>query len=170
MQLIEGSKKRGGKMPEKTVLYQIKSLEKMIARNLICNSENENSDISIEPAITPTQMQIIHYILEHLNQEVYQKDLEEILNLSRETVSGVLQTMEKNGLIVRITDNEDTRIKKIILNKNAKEIFLKNKQKIEELEKVILKDIAPKDMETFLDVINKMKENIKANKINKRKD
>ena len=74
---------------------------------------------------TPTQMQIMDYFLDNNKKEIFQKDLEDILHLRRATVSGVLQTMEKNKLIQRVTDEEDTRIKKIILNKKAKKIFEK---------------------------------------------
>ena len=40
-------------------------------------------------------------------------------------------------------------------------MFEKNEEKILELEKVITKEITKKDLETFLKVINKMKENLK---------
>ena len=109
---------------------------------------------------TQTQMQIISYIIKHQNEEVYQKDLEEVLNLRRATVSGVLHTMEKNNLIKRITDSKDTRVKKIILDGKTQEIFNKNEKKIEKLEKIITKDISKNDMDTFMKVLQKMKNNI----------
>lgn len=106
-------------------------------------------------------MQIINYILEHMKENIYQRDLENILNLRRATVSGVLQTMEKNKLIKRITDDNDTRAKKIILCENAKEIFLKSEKKFVELEETIVEGISNEELEVFLDVIKKMKENMK---------
>ena len=79
------------------VLYQLKSLEKIIIRNLLKDEEdhvlNCNNDLA---SLTPTQMQIVEYILNHNNEEIYQKDLENVLNLRRATVSGVLKTMKKN--------------------------------------------------------------------------
>ena len=105
-------------------------------------------------------MQIIAYILKHKNEDIYQRDLENVLKLRRATVSGVLKTMEKNGFIIRITDKEDTRIKKIILNKNAEEIFEKSEKKLDELEKIVIKDISKTDLKIFSNVIDKMKENI----------
>ena len=95
-------------MKEKNLLYQIRTLEKLVFREFIC-SENANF-----PILTPTQMQIVEYMLKHNEENVYQKDLETILNLRRATVSGVLQTMEKNGYIERVVDTEDSRIKKIL--------------------------------------------------------
>lgn len=139
------------------ILYQIKSLNKSVVRTLLSNIE---CSINFDRIPTPTQMQILEYIIKN-NKEVYQKDLETILNLRRATISGVLQTMEKNNLIERISHEEDARTKKIILTEKARIMFEKNEEKILELEKVITKDITKKDLETFLKVINKMKENLK---------
>lgn len=145
-------------MRENRLLYQIKTLEKLILRNLI-------DDIDLPSHPTPTQMQIIEYIIDGGNECVYQKDLEEILNLRRATVSGVLQTMEKNGLIERIIHDEDARVKRIILNDRAKEIFSKNKKKMEELETIIIKGIPSDKLENFSLVLDMMKENLKSNSI-----
>ena len=68
--------------------------------------------------------------------------------------------MEKNNLIKRITDSKDTRVKKIILDGKTQEIFNKNEKKIEKLEKIITKDISKNDMDTFMKVLQKMKNNI----------
>lgn len=146
---------------DQKVLYQIKNLDKMIFRCIFYGSNNEDECcIKSMKMPTQTQMQIIAYIIKHPNEEVYQKDLEEVLNLRRATVSGVLHTMEKNNLIKRVTDNKDTRAKKIILDCKAQYIFEQNRKKIEKLEEIIIKDISKSDMETFMKVIQKMKDNI----------
>lgn len=145
-------------MKEERLLYQIKSLEKMIFRALI-QEKDMIEEFNNHP--TPTQMQIMEYILKHQEEEIFQKDLEKVLNLRRATVSGVLQTMEKNNLIERITSKEDARIKTIILNPKAKEMFLEKEKRILELEKIVGKDIQKEDLEIFSNVLKKMKENIK---------
>lgn len=145
---------------EKKILYQIKNLDKMIFRCIFNGSNIEDCQIKDMKMPTQTQMHIIAYLIKHQNEEVYQKDLEEVLNLRRATVSGVLHTMEKNNLIKRLTDDKDTRIKKIILDEKAYQIFEKNRKKIEKLEKVAIEDISDNDMKTFLKVIEKMKKNL----------
>lgn len=149
-------------MKENNVLFQIKSLDKMICRTLVKDENiNEMETCSKKLNPTPTQIQIVKYILEHVDEEVYQKDLEEVLNLRRATVSGVLQTMEKNNFIERVVSQKDTRTKQIILNENAKQIFLKNKEKLDNLEEVIVKNISKKDLDVFFSVLKVMKDNIK---------
>jgi len=142
-------------MKEERMLYQIKSLEKMIFRAIV----QEEGCLDNHP--TPTQMQIMEYILEHRNIEIYQKDLEDVLNLRRATVSGVLQTMEKNGLIERVNHFDDARVKKIILHPNAEAMFKEKEKKIQEFENVIVEGINKKDLEVFSSVLKKMKDNIK---------
>lgn len=146
---------------ENNVLYQIKTLEKAIVRSFMKDHKCVFSNNMKPP--TATQHQIIQYILEHRDEEIYQKDLEKVLNLRRATVSGVLQTMEKNNLIERITDDSDTRIKKVILTKNAKKVFLDSEEKFKRLEKMVVSDIAEEDLDVFMKVITKMRENIKNN-------
>lgn len=140
-------------MKNRRVLYQIKSLEKSLLRH--------NKEKSIEEKeITPTQMEILLYIFKNEEKDIYQKDLENILNLRRATVSGVLQTMEKNNLITRVTDAEDTRTKKIILNEETKKIFLKHLKQFDEIEKVIVDGISEEELKVFFEVIQKMKNNV----------
>ncbi len=141
---------------EDSILYEVKQLEKVIFRNIVCTQSLDNK----QNIIPPTQMQIMAYMLNNVDKDIYQKDLERVLHLRRATVSGVLKTMEKNNLIDRIKNEDDIRGKKIILNDKAKNIFKEGKKKIKELEKIAVKDISKEDMNIFLNVISKMKSNI----------
>ncbi len=142
-------------MEKFNILKEIKSLDILILKKMQFEDKTEGERIP-----TPTQMQILEYILKHENEDIYQKDLENIFHLSRATVSSVLQTMEKYCLIDRVIDNTDTRTKKIILNKKTKEIFENHRKNFENLENKIVKDIKQEDLETFHKVLQKMKENI----------
>lgn len=145
-------------MKENSVLYQIRTLENIVIRNFICDNNLEFKKL---PKPTPTQMQIMDYILRHNEDEIYQRDLEEVLNLRRATVSGVLQTMEKNGLIIRVIDEMDARSKKVILSEGAKKLFSMKKKKFYEIEKKITANISKEEINNFLIVIEKMKNNLK---------
>lgn len=105
-------------------------------------------------------MQILGYMLEHSNEDVYQKDFEAVLKLRRATVSGILKTMEKNDLILRVIDDDDKRIKRLELTDYAKSIFSKTKNKLEKLEDSIAYGISEKDLKVFFYVIDEMKKNI----------
>jgi hypothetical protein len=62
--------------------------------------------------------------------------------------------------------SEKVEIKEILIKSNfidvahAKEIFVKNKEKLDNLEIIAKKGISEKDLDTFFAVIEKMKQNI----------
>ena len=144
-------------MKEKKLLYQIKELEKYIVLFLTkdrCNFQNIKTP-------TPTQIMIVNYIMTHDKNNVYQRDLEKELNLTRATLSGVLKTMERNKIITRVIDINDARSKKIILNSKYEEIFKNSQKKLFEIEKILTNNIDSKELITFNNVLNKMKDNIK---------
>ena len=89
------------------------------------------------------------------------RDIALALGLRRATLSEILKTMERNKLISRIPDKTDTRIKEIIISENAKQKFSDVKSTLNKAEKTIIKNIKPKDLETFFLVIKKMEENLK---------
>ena len=140
---------------DNSVLKNIK-----IFHQLVINSIGVK-DMPKYPSVTTTQIQIMEYIISRPKKCALQKEFEKVLGLSRATVSCVLITMEKNGLIVRITDNIDTRTKKIVLSSNAQRVFNSSKEKIKKIEDICLKDITEKDLNTFINVLSKMTENLK---------
>ena len=144
----------------KGILFQVKNLEKVILRKL-SPDELEKKDISdIEKRPTPTQMQIVGYILDNIDKEVYQKDLEDSLNLRRATISDVLQRMEKNGVIKREIASNGTRTKKILLTDKSKKFFEAGRNRMKDLENIAIKDIPDEELQIFSNVIDKMIENM----------
>ena len=112
-----------------------------------------------------TQLKIIEYLIK--NEHTYQKDLEKNLKLSRATISCVLKTMEKNKIIERCSNESDARSKEVKLNEKLKTKLEENIKEIGILEQNITKGIDKEDLEIFLKVLNKMKENIRSDKNDK---
>lgn len=146
---------------DNSVLKNIK-----IFHQLVINSIGVK-DMPKYPSVTTTQIQIMEYIISRPKKCALQKEFEKVLGLSRATVSSVLITMEKNGLIVRITDNTDNRTKKIVLSSDAQRVFNSSKEKIKKIEDICLKDITEKDLNTFINVLSKMTENLKEERYEK---
>lgn len=140
---------------EDKILYNVNLLHRLIARELVHSHEK-----FINPQFGPSQMIIIDYLMQHGNEVVYQKDLEIVLNLRRATVSGVLQTMEKNGLIERSISNNDVRCKEVILNDMAREMFGEKKKEFINLEKVLKNGLSEEEIEMFYHIILIMQDNI----------
>lgn len=134
------------------ILFKLKDLDKMIVRSLL-----DQEKLELLPS--PTQMQIIEYII-NSDEEVLQCDLEKAIKLRRATISGVLKTMEKKNLITRVISSKDARVKKIILSDKTKKMYLESKAKLEALEELITSNISDNKINIFLEVINKMQENL----------
>ena len=134
------------------ILYELKDLDYEVINRI--NKTNESIPIGI------TQVKIIEYLIK--SPVTYQKDLEKNLNLSRATISCVLKTMEKNKLIDRVSNTLDARSKEVVLNQNLKSNLEQNISEIKKIDKLITKDIDPNDLEIFLKVMKKMKENLRG--------
>lgn len=134
------------------ILFKLKDLDKMIVRSLL-----DQEKLELLPS--PTQMQIIEYII-NSDEEVLQCDLEKAIKLRRATISGVLKTMEKKNLITRVISSKDARVKKIILSDKTKKMYLESKTKLEALEELITSNISDNEINIFLEVMNKMQENL----------
>lgn len=137
------------------VVNKMKKLNLMVAQDIFY-SERNKKDIP-----TPTQMRILDYLIEHQKEEVYQRDFEEVLGISRATISNVLRTMERSDLIERVTSKKDSRVKQIILKDKAKNIFEKNHIKLEDISQTLFKDISKDEINKLNEIIDKMINNLK---------
>lgn len=143
-------------MEDKNIFNSIKELEKGIARKIM--SETSHDEMYSKPSIA--QMQIIKYILKHDGKTIYQRNLEEVFNVHRATISGILKTMEKNNVIIRVCDPNDARGKIVILSDDAKKFFKEKETLFKKIETVLKKDISKEELEIFYKVILKMRDNI----------
>lgn len=135
--------------------YEIKILENIIERKIISESK-----INERCLVTLMQGKILGYLFKNKDTTIYQKDIEKTFKIRRSTASGVLQTMEKNGLIIRADSSEDARSKKIILTETSIQKGKEIKNKMINFEKMLRKDIEQNDIDIFFKVINKVKNNI----------
>ena len=93
-------------------------------------------------------------------KDVYAKDIEDAFDMRRATVTGILQLMEKNGIIVREENNVDGRLKRIRLTQKAINLRLKMKKNIQKVESNLLSDLSKEEIETFLKIMEKMSHNL----------
>ncbi|MBR4262435.1 MAG: winged helix-turn-helix transcriptional regulator [Bacilli bacterium] len=143
---------------ERMVGIAVKKIDNMISREVIKETK-EN-----ELLLSPIQVRIIKLIKKNSRngKEVFQRDIENKFEIRRSTTSGILNTMEKNGLIKRENSSIDKRQNKIIITEYGEEIFLKIKRNMSKLEKRIIKNISEDELNTFFNVIDKMKDNLEG--------
>ncbi len=141
-------------MIERKITYEIKSLDNYIKRIIINKGKNINSC-----PMSSIQLAIIHYLIES-DKDVYQKDLEKRFDLRRSTISGILKTMEKHKIIIRVDSSIDARVKKIILSDESRDFHKKMLTTFKKLDNTLIEGISEHELKIFFDVIDKMKHNI----------
>lgn len=103
---------------------------------------------------------ILFYLFKNCKSDIYQKDIEDAFSIRRSTATGVLQRMEKNGLIVRSPCSFDARLKTIGLTDKALAILQRIDKSIDETETIVRKNISQNDLDIFFKVIKKMIKNM----------
>ena len=96
----------------------------------------------------------------HKEEVIYQRDLEKKFDLKRSTISGIIDTMEKNNLVKRIDSKEDLRLKQLVLTNMALNKINVLVDKIVKFDKSLEKNISKKDLDTFYKVTEQIKNNI----------
>lgn len=111
--------------------------------------------------LTEVQRRVLHFILlVTIDHDVYQKDIEAKFHIRRSTATGILQLMEKRGLICRESVAHDARLKKILPTERSLALREEVLENIHELEAVLAAGIDPGDFAICLSVLRKMNENL----------
>ena len=142
---------------KKNIANELKKLDIEIARRLFSISK-ENK---IEDSQSPLQCRILKYLVKNQDKEIYQKDLEDIFQISKATVSSVLFTMENNKIIQRVVSSNDARSKRIELTEKSKEVYKNMQIVFEKLNKELEKGLSDEEINTFYNILDKLYKNIK---------
>lgn len=140
-------------MKERKIPFEIKILDNMIDRK-IHSTVKENR-------ITQVQAKILRFLYVNKSNVIYQNMIEKELGLRRSTVSGILDTMEKNGFITRNQSEHDARKKEVSLTINSLNKHKEIEKKISDFEMVLLKGITKEEQDAFFKTLDKLKENLK---------
>ena len=130
--------------------------------NKISNRLRRRSKAAQESiGISGAQGNILDYILvESEKHNVYQKEIEKEFDLRPSTATEVLKHLEEEELIVRVPDEEDGRLKKIVFTEKAKAIRSALRSEIEQSEEVLLRGISREEQAVFMKITAKMLENL----------
>ena len=111
--------------------------------------------------ITGVQSRIMHYIIRRCGEApVFQRDVEEAFSLSRSTATGILQLLEKNGMIRRVRVEDDGRLKSLLPTERAVQTDARVRAGIDEMEALMTRGIFPGQMQLFLETAARMSENL----------
>ena len=135
--------------------FRIRSLWQQVKR-LMNRHLTENDGYGL----TGMQFAIVSYIAkESTERDVFQKDLEQKFDIRKSTVTGILNTMERDGLLLRETVPYDARLRKMILTDKALQAKKNSEQVIDTVENQLSKGLTEEEIATFLTILEKISKN-----------
>lgn len=112
--------------------------------------------------LTDVQGKILGYILrEGSKRNIYQKDLEEIFEIRRSSITSVISLLERKGYIKRVSVSEDARLKKLELTKEGKKINSEVYETIIEIEDTIKNEFTENELKLFLNFLDRIDNGLK---------
>lgn len=111
--------------------------------------------------ITGIQSFLLGFLVrESEKRDLYQKDVEKYLKISKASVTSLLQQMEKKECIRRESVEGDARLKRIVVTPKGQSINENIMNHILLLENSMSKDISEQELRIFFSVISKIAKNL----------
>lgn len=135
--------------------FRIRSVWQQVKR-LMNRHLTENNGYGL----TGMQFAIVSYIArESAERDIFQKDLEQKFDIRKSTVTGILNTMERDGLLIRETVPYDARLRKMLLTDKALQAKKNSEQVIDTVETQLSKGLTQEEITTFLNILEKISKN-----------
>lgn len=113
--------------------------------------------------IPAAQGRVLHYILVKSQEgDVYQRDIERAFRLRGSSATGLLQMMERGGLITRQMHENDKRLKRIVVTDKAIHIENAIREDIDNMERRLISAISEEERKMFLEIIKKISASLDA--------
>lgn len=142
-------------MQERHVGFEIRTLSNLIYRKI------NQMVVEEEETLTAHQDWVLRFLLDNPDSDIVQRDIEKRFSIRRSTASHMLQLMEKNGYIIRVSVPQDARMKKLVITEKGREACERMRERLQRFEVLFQEGISEEDMEVFLRVMRRMEENIK---------
>lgn len=134
----------------RSAFCRIKAVSNAIRRKI------EGINIEEKYGLTGGECAIMGYLFENKDRPLYQKDIEEEFHIRRSSATRALQAMEKKGILFRENEPRDGRLKRLVLTEKAMEIGRGVGDMIEEAEQRLLRGISREELNTFLDICDRI--------------
>ena len=110
--------------------------------------------------ITSIQGLVLDYLFRNRETDVFQKDLEEYLEIKGSSVTSILDNLEKNGYVRREAVDYDGRLKKLAITEKAYAIEEDIVERVNGYMYSLFRGIPEEEREVFYSVLCKMIDNM----------
>ena len=94
------------------------------------------------------------------NDGISQKDIAEYCGKDKTSVTKIIDTLEKKNLVVRVTDQLDHRVKRVVLSQKGRELFLSALPVMAQTRDELRSGISDKEIEALKSILNKIHKNL----------
>ena len=130
----------------------INSAQRAMTKKFVQNATDSGLDISLD------QWMVLGPIWQL--ESASQKELGEMCLKDKTNITRIIDALEQKNLVVRVEDQIDHRIKRVVLTNAGKQLFFDVLPIMEKTREEVRKDISNKDIETFKVVLSKILENL----------
>ena len=134
----------------------INSAHRAMTKRFVQNAMKSGLDISLD------QWMVLGPIWQL--ESASQKELGEITLKDKTSITRLVDILEKKNLVVRVEDQIDHRIKRVILTNAGKQLFFDVLPIMEKTREEVRKDISDQDIETFKKVLSSIIVNLEDEK------
>lgn len=107
--------------------------------------------------ITVKEMHLIDTVV-NMKENNIAKHIARKLNITQSSLTTAVSTLEKKGMLVRKPDEKDRRIVKIFPTEKAIRVYRHHKAFHQELVEVVTNRLSPRELDTFVSGLNKVRE------------
>ena len=106
----------------------------------------------------------VRYLFENQDKEIFIKDIERKLSISKSVASNLVKRMEKNGFVELVTSDKDKRYKYVHLTELGKNKAQEVGHFLEAIQGQLLEGISKEDAKTAFRVFRQICKNLEKNK------
>ena len=134
----------------------INSAHRSMTKRFVSNAMESGLDISLD------QWMVLGPVWQM--ETASQKELGEICLKDKTSITRIIDALEKKNLVVRVPDQIDHRIKRVILTNAGKQLFFDVLPIMEKTREEVKKDISEKEIDAFKNVLSKIIKNLDSDK------
>ena len=133
----------------------IAQVHRLSTKKFVQNSHNSGIDISMD------QWLVLGPIWG--KEGISQKEISEYCLKDKTSVTKIIDTLEKKNIVVRVPDQLDHRIKRVVLSNKGKKLFLEVIPVMELTRNQLREGITEKEVELLRSVLSKIYKNLITN-------
>lgn len=112
--------------------------------------------------LTRVQCATLHYLYDHREKNVFQKDIESEFCISGATATNILKGLERQKLIMREPMPEDARLKKIVLLESGVACHKQAYRNMIHMEETLAAGFSEEDLETLRNMLDHIIANLEG--------